>query len=72
MFLFYVFLTMYFQTIIIYCDGVDFLFLCNLQDLGAASQTKRPTSIVLVKSHDDIQDSFGECLSDIKSLPIPL
>ena len=42
------------------------------QDLGAASQTKRPTSIVLVKSHEDFQENYTECLSEVKSLPLPL
>lgn len=53
-------------------DSISDTEFVYLQDLGAASQTKRPTSIVLVKSHEDFEDNYKECFSEVKSLPLPL
>lgn len=53
-------------------NKVPYAYVPSKFDLGAASQTKRPTSIVMVKSHDDIKEHYAECLSEVKSLPLPL
>ncbi|KAL9983566.1 hypothetical protein ACROYT_G005759 [Oculina patagonica] len=53
-------------------NKVPYAYVPSRFDLGAASQTKRPTSIVLVKSHEDFQENYTECLSEVKSLPLPL
>ncbi|XP_065184404.1 H/ACA ribonucleoprotein complex subunit 2-like protein [Sycon ciliatum] len=41
-------------------------------DLGAASCTKRPTSIVLIKRHDEFAEGYDECQEGMKALPPPL
>ncbi|XP_068746148.1 H/ACA ribonucleoprotein complex subunit 2-like protein [Montipora capricornis] len=51
---------------------VPYAYVPSKFDLGAASQTKRPTSIVLVKSHEDFKDHYKQCLDEVKSLPLPL
>jgi len=53
-------------------NKVPYAYVPSKFDLGAASQTKRPTSIVMVKSHEDFKENYGECLSEVKSLPLPL
>lgn len=53
-------------------NKVPYAYVPSRFDLGAASQTKRPTSIVLVKSHEDFQENYTECLSEVTSLPLPL
>lgn len=51
---------------------IPYAYVPSKFDLGAASQTKRPTSIVMVKSHADIKDHYTECFEEVKSLPLPL
>ncbi|CAH3141958.1 H/ACA ribonucleoprotein complex subunit 2-like protein [Pocillopora verrucosa] len=53
-------------------NKIPYAYVPSRLDLGAASQTKRPTSIVLVKSHEDFEDNYKECFSEVKSLPLPL
>lgn len=53
-------------------NKIPYAYVPSRLDLGAASQTKRPTSIVLVKSHEDFEDNYRECFSEVKSLPLPL
>lgn len=53
-------------------NKIPYAYVPSRLDLGAASQTKRPTSIVLVKSHEDFKDNYTECFSEVKSLPLPL
>ncbi|PFX22412.1 H/ACA ribonucleoprotein complex subunit 2-like [Stylophora pistillata] len=38
-------------------NKIPYAYVPSRLDLGAASQTKRPTSIVLVKSHEDFKDN---------------
>jgi len=53
-------------------NKVPYAYVPSKFDLGAASQSRRPTSIVLVKFHEDFQENYNECLSEVKSLPLPL
>ena len=43
--------------------NVAYIYVPSKEELGAASQTKRPTSIVMVldKSGSDYADAYGEC-----------
>jgi H/ACA ribonucleoprotein complex subunit 2 len=41
-----------------------------MQDLGAAGQTKRPTSVVLLKAGGDIE-GYKELFEELKALPTP-
>jgi H/ACA ribonucleoprotein complex subunit 2 len=47
--------------------NVAYVYVPSKEELGAASQTKRPTSIVLVKSHADFADAYGECESAMRA-----
>merc|ERR1711935_374377 len=52
----------------IFCEekGVPYIYVPSKEELGAASQTKRPTSIVLVscKADSDFKDTFDECKTE--------
>ena len=37
-----------------------------------AGQTKRGTSVVLVKRHEEYGDVFDTCVDEMKSLPMPM
>jgi hypothetical protein len=56
------------------CVGVGVLAwawgLNRAQDLGAAGQTKRPTSVVLLKTSDALE-GFKELFDEVKALPTP-
>lgn len=51
---------------------VPYCYVPSRRDLGAASLTKRPTSVVLVKSDKEYQELYQECHSAIDALPLPI
>ena len=51
---------------------IEFLVDSVLQDLGAASGSRRPTCMVLIKKHDDYEDLFDQCEEELKGLPLPI
>lgn len=43
-----------------------------IKDLGMAGQTKRPTSVVLIRSEKDAEvEGLSELLEEVKALPQP-
>lgn len=42
------------------------------QDLGAAAGSKRPTCVIMIKPHEDYQETYDECLEEVSALPLPL
>ena len=50
--------------------SVTYVYVPSKEELGAASQTKRPTSVVLVKPSEDadVKEKYAECLKKCKSL----
>jgi H/ACA ribonucleoprotein complex subunit 2 len=56
----------------VYCEekAVPYIYVPSKEDLGAASQTKRPTSIVMVKAGSDaaVKALFDECVSEVKKV----
>eukprot|EP00118_Oscarella_pearsei_P025091 m.307488 g.307488 ORF g.307488 m.307488 type:complete len:155 (+) comp42347_c0_seq1:291-755(+) len=51
---------------------VPYIYIPAREDLGAASQTKRPTSIVLVKKHEEYEENYTACLDEVSGLPLPI
>lgn len=43
-----------------------------LQDLGAACNSKRPTCAMMIKSHENYKEAYGELWKDVKALPLPI
>lgn len=56
----------------IYCEEklVPYIYVPSKEDLGSASQTKRPTSIVMVKAGSDaeLKSMLEECVSEVKKV----
>lgn len=52
--------------------GLPYCYVPSRRDLGAASLTKRPTSVVLVKSDGDYEELYQECYSAVDALPLPI
>lgn len=54
----------------VFCEekAVPYIYVPSKEDLGAASQTKRPTSIVMVKAGSDaaVKSLYDECVSEVK------
>lgn len=42
------------------------------QDLGAAAGSKRPTCVIMIKPHEEYQETYDECLEEVGALPLPL
>ena len=53
-------------------NEIPYCYIPSRRDLGAASMTKRPTSVVLVKKEEDYQDLYQECYSAVDALPLPI
>eukprot|EP01137_Pigoraptor_chileana_P001881 Opistho-2@40058 len=51
--------------------AIPYVYVPSKEELGTAGATKRPTSCVLVKTGADYKDSFDECVTEVKSLPVP-
>ena len=47
--------------------NVAYIYVPSKEDLGLASLTKRPTSIVLVKEGGDIADAYAECEKEMRA-----
>ena len=47
--------------------NVAYIYVPSKEELGTASLTKRPTSIVLVKLGPDFADSYAECEKDMRA-----
>jgi ribosomal protein L7Ae-like RNA K-turn-binding protein len=58
----------------VYCEdrSVPYVYVPSKRDLGRSSQTKRPTSVVLVKKHKDFEDHYEKCYKELKDLPLPI
>jgi H/ACA ribonucleoprotein complex subunit 2 len=54
----------------IYCEEkqVPYIYVPSKEELGAASQTKRPTSIVMIKAGSDaeLKTMIDECVGEVK------
>lgn len=53
-------------------NDIPYCYVPSRRDLGAASQTKRPTSVVLVKTEEEYEELYQECFSAVDALPLPI
>ena len=58
----------------VYCEeqSVPYVFVPSRFDLGSASLTKRPTSVVLIKQNKEYEKHYTRCMDGVTSLPHPL
>ena len=49
---------------------MPYIYVHSKEELGAAGQTKRPTSCVLLSagSKDEFKEAFDECFADVKAI----
>ncbi|XP_030314954.1 H/ACA ribonucleoprotein complex subunit 2 [Calypte anna] len=68
------------QPIDVYCHipimcedrSLPYAYVPSKSDLGAAAGSKRPTCVILVKPHEEYQETYQECLAEVEALPLPL
>lgn len=58
----------------VFCEdkGIPYCYVPSRRDLGAASLTKRPTSVVMVQSSEDYKEAYEECYGLVDALPLPI
>ena len=58
----------------VYCEdkGVPYCYVPSRRELGAASLTKRPTSVVLVQSEENYATLYKDCYNVVDALPLPI
>eukprot|EP00794_Sanderia_malayensis_P005350 gene5350-6021_t len=53
-------------------NEIPYCYVPSRMDLGLASQTKRPTSVILVKEKDSFQDYYKDCYKQLHEMPLPI
>ena len=58
----------------VYCEekGIPYCYVPSRKELGCASGTQRPTSVVLVQTGKDYEELYQDCHSSVDGLPLPL
>lgn len=58
----------------VFCEekGIPYCYVPSRKDLGAAALTKRPTSVVIVQSHEEYMKLYDDCYSAVDALPLPI
>lgn len=58
----------------IFCEDkkVPYCYVPSRKQLGGASGTKRPTSVVLIERNKEYEELFTRCYTDVDSLPLPI
>ncbi|XP_060621661.1 H/ACA ribonucleoprotein complex subunit 2 [Anolis sagrei] len=52
--------------------NLPYVYIPSKTDLGAAAGSKRPTCVILIKSHEEYQEAYDECFEEVEALPLPL
>ncbi|NXP71154.1 NHP2 protein, partial [Ramphastos sulfuratus] len=68
------------QPIDVYCHipimcedrSIPYAYVPSKSDLGAAAGSKRPTCVIMIKPHEEYQETYDECLEEVATLPLPL
>ena len=58
----------------VFCEEkkVPYCYVPSRRQLGSASGTKRPTSVVLIEKDNDYEELYDKCFTEVDSLPLPL
>ena len=58
----------------VFCEdkSIPYCYVPSRKDLGSASLTKRPTSVVMVQSAEDYETVYKDCYSAVDALPLPI
>ncbi|XP_059681498.1 H/ACA ribonucleoprotein complex subunit 2 isoform X2 [Gavia stellata] len=52
--------------------SLPYAYVPSKSDLGAAAGSKRPTCVIMIKPHEEYQETYDECLEEVEALPLPL
>ncbi|XP_030638096.1 H/ACA ribonucleoprotein complex subunit 2-like protein [Chanos chanos] len=52
--------------------NLPYAYVPSKVDLGSATGSKRPTCVILIKSHEEYKEAYDECLEEVSSLPKPI
>ncbi|XP_064314751.1 H/ACA ribonucleoprotein complex subunit 2 isoform X2 [Phalacrocorax carbo] len=52
--------------------SLPYAYVPSKADLGAAAGSKRPTCVIMIKPHEEYQETYDECLEEVEALPLPL
>ncbi|NXJ66504.1 NHP2 protein, partial [Rostratula benghalensis] len=52
--------------------SLPYAYVPSKSDLGAAAGSKRPTCVIMIKPHEEYQETYDECLEEVGALPLPL
>jgi len=52
--------------------NLPYAYIPSKVDLGSSAGSKRPTCVILIKPHQDYQESYDECVEEVSTLPKPL
>ncbi|XP_036053696.1 H/ACA ribonucleoprotein complex subunit 2 [Onychomys torridus] len=53
-------------------QNLPYVYIPSKTDLGAATGSKRPTCVIMVKPHEEYQETYDKCLEEVQALPAPL
>lgn len=53
-------------------QNLPYVYIPSKTDLGAATGSKRPTCVIMVKPHEEYQETYDKCLEEVQALPTPL
>ncbi|XP_044133301.1 H/ACA ribonucleoprotein complex subunit 2 [Bufo gargarizans] len=51
--------------------SIPYAYVPSKSDLGAAAGSKRPTCVILIKSKEDYEDAYNDCVEEVEALPLP-
>ncbi|XP_046559462.1 H/ACA ribonucleoprotein complex subunit 2-like protein [Haliotis rubra] len=52
--------------------SIPYCYVPSKEDLGSALNSHRQLCMVLIKPHEDYQDTYDECFGSVKDLPAPM
>ncbi|XP_064820888.1 H/ACA ribonucleoprotein complex subunit 2-like protein [Oncorhynchus masou masou] len=52
--------------------SLPYAYIPSKVDLGSSAGSKRPTCVIMIKSHEDYKEAYDECFEEVSALPKPL
>ena len=58
----------------VFCENkkIPYCYIPSRRQLGGASGTKRPTSVVLIEKDKEYEELYEQCFGDVDALPLPI
>ncbi|XP_062867654.1 H/ACA ribonucleoprotein complex subunit 2-like protein [Trichomycterus rosablanca] len=52
--------------------SLPYAYIPSKVDLGSSAGSKRPTCVIMIKPHEEYQETYDECMEEVSALPKPL